>query len=391
MVRGQSRASWLAARWGLSATALCAFALCVVSLLALAIPAHAQFQPKRERQPDMAAMADRMNANTVILVTGNPGFIFSEFGNDLAAVLNNDDELRILPVVSQGAFQNVRDVRFLKGVDLGFTTTNFLGQYRRSGEIGDLSDKIVYIARISNDHIHVITRSNITSLEQLRGQKVNFNSKGSGSALSAEDIFRSLKINVEEVNLGPADAFEQLKNGQIAATILTSAAPASVVKPLKASDGYRLIPVPLAGSLIDDYIPVRLTSADYPDLIAPGDNVDTIAAASVLFAYNWPKGSDRYNRIDKFVKAFFAKFAEFQKPPRNPRWRETNLFATIRGWKRFDGAEEALADLRSQMLANQHQQGDRRQAPEQTGSIRALNEADRDQLFQDFLKWSASR
>jgi TRAP transporter TAXI family solute receptor len=337
-------------------------------------------------------MADRMNANTVILVTGNPGFIFSEFGNDLAAVLNNDDELRILPVTSQGAFQNVRDVRFLKGVDLGFTTTNFLGQYRRSAEIGDLSDKIVYIARISNDHIHVITRSNITSLEQLRGQKVNFNSKGSGSELSAQDIFRANKINVEEVNLGPADAFEQLKNGQIAATILTSAAPASALKPLKASDGYRLIPVPLAGSLIDDYIPVRLTSADYPDLIAPGDNIDTIAAASVLIAYNWPKGSDRYKRIDKFVKTFFAKFSEFQKPPRNPRWRETNLFATIRSWKRFDGAEEALTDLRAQMLASQRQQAaDRRQAPEQTGSIRTLNESDRNQLFEDFLKWSASK
>src|SRR6202008_224259 len=137
-------------------------------------------------------------------------------------------------VISQGAFQNIRDVRFLKGVDLGFTATNYLGQYRRSGEIGDLTDKIVYIARISNDHIHVLTRSNITSLEQLRGQTVNFNSKGSGSQLSAQDIFRALKINVEEVNLGPADAFEKLKNGEIAATILTSAAPASAIASLKA-------------------------------------------------------------------------------------------------------------------------------------------------------------
>jgi uncharacterized protein len=370
-----------------------AIALCVITLLSLAIPADAQFQPKRERSSGLNEVADRMNANTVILVTGNPGFIFSEFGNDLAAVLNNGDEMRILPVISQGALQNIRDVRFLKGVDLGFTATNFLGNYRRSGEIGELSDKIVYIARISNDHIHVVTRSNVTALDQLRGQKVNFNSKGSGTALSAQDIFRSLKIDVEEVNLGPADAFEKLKNGEIAATILSGAAPASAIVNLKASDGYHLIPVPLAGSLIDDYIPARLTSADYPNLIPAGGSVDTIAASSVLIAYNWPKNTDRYKRIDRFVKAFFAKFADFQKPPRNPKWRETNLFATIRGWKRFDGAEEALTDLRAQMLTGQRQQADAGQRPQQIGqaSVRTLTEAERNQLFQDFLKWSGSR
>src|SRR5262249_50252266 len=153
-------------------------------------------------------LADRMNANTVILMTGNPGFIYSEFGNDLAAVLNNGDELRVLPVISVGGVQNVRDVRFLKGVDIGFSATNYMSFVRRSGEIPDLTDKIVYIARIAYDPVHVVTRSDITSLEQLRGQKVNFSSKGSGTAMSGHDIFDGLKIPVEEVNLGPADAFD---------------------------------------------------------------------------------------------------------------------------------------------------------------------------------------
>jgi TRAP-type uncharacterized transport system substrate-binding protein len=387
MVKGLSSTGWHAANWRLGAIALCA-----LTLFGLAIPAHAQFQQKREKRADMNEIADRMNANTVILVTGNPGFIFSEFGNDLVAVLNSGDELRVLPVISQGAFQNVRDVRFLKGVDLGFTTTNILGQYRRSGEIGDLTDKLVYIARISNDHIHVLTRAPITSLEQLRGRKVNFNSKGSGSQLSAADMFRALKIDVEEVNLGPADAFEKLRNGEIAATILTSAAPASAIAPFKASDGYRLLSVPLTGPLIEDYIPAKLTSADYPNLIAPGERVETIAASSVLIAYNWPKSTDRYLRIDRFVKAFFAKFADFQKPPRNPRWRDANLFATIRGWKRFDGAEEALADLRAKMLASQRQQqADRSQSQPVGINTRTLSDGERNQLFEDSLKWSASR
>lgn len=366
-------------------------ALGALILLCVAIPTHAQFQPKRERSREMNEIADRMNANTVILVTGNPGFIFSELGNDLAAVLNDGDEMRILPVISQGAFQNVRDVRFLKGVDLGFTATNYLGVYRRTGEISDLSDKIVYIARISNDHVHVLTRSNITSLEQLSGLKVNFNSKGSGTQVSAQDIFRALKINVEELNLGPADAFEKLKNGEIAATILLSAAPASVISRLKADDGYHLLPVPFIGRLMDDYIPAPLTNAEYPNLIPSGVTVETIAASSVLIAYNWPKNTDRYRRIDKFVKAFFAKFAEFQKPPRNPIWRDMNLATTIPGWKRFEGAQEAVAGLREKVQAIRNQQAEPDQRREPIGTYGELTESERHRLFEEFLKWSASR
>src|SRR5262249_47321547 len=74
-----------------------------------------------------------------------------------------------------------------------------------------------------------------------------------------------------------------------------------------ASDGYRILPVPFIKTLQADYLPSALTHEDYPNLIAPGQTVDTIASGTVLFAYNWPKNTDRYRRIDKFVKAFFGK------------------------------------------------------------------------------------
>jgi uncharacterized protein len=369
-------------------------ALSALFLLGVAVlepAAQEQIQIARDTSAspnDLNGLADRMNANTLTIVTGNPGLVFAAFGNDLAAVLNDGNDLRILPVISQGSAQNVRDVRFLHGIDLGFTVTNILGNIRRSGEIGNLSDKIVYIAKISNDEIHVLTRSDITSMEQLRGRKVNFNAIGSGSELSAHDIFRALKIDVQEVNLLPADALEKLKNGEIAATIVTSGKPAADIASLKASDGYRFLPVPLVGALMDDYLPSKFTNADYPNLIPPGQSVETIAAAAVLIAYNWPKDTDRYRRIDKFVKALFARFAEFQKPPRHPKWRETNLFATIPGWKRFEGAEEMLTNYRDQVATGQRPQFG--QAVVDRSSGRPLTERDRNELFEGFLKWSAT-
>jgi TRAP-type uncharacterized transport system substrate-binding protein len=172
-----------------------------------------------------------MNANTLTVVTGSPSLAYAVFGYDLAAVLNNGDELRILPVISQGAFQNVRDVRYLYGVDIGFAQTNILGHYRRTGEIADVGDKIVYIAKICNEEVHVVTRSNITSLEQLQGRKVNFNTAGSGTQLSARDIFERFGVKVEEVNMRQNDGLEKLKSGEIAATVLTSGKPSEALAP----------------------------------------------------------------------------------------------------------------------------------------------------------------
>jgi uncharacterized protein len=100
-------------------------------------PAPRSIAPKGSNvgpRPDLRALTERMNANTLTLVTGNPRFIFTAYGNDLAAVLNDGDESRILPVTSQGAVQNVRDVRFLRGINLGFMISNVRGYCRRSGE-----------------------------------------------------------------------------------------------------------------------------------------------------------------------------------------------------------------------------------------------------------------
>ena len=54
----------------------------------------------------------------------------------------------------------------------------------------------------------------------------------------------------------------------------------------------------------------RSSSEDYPGLIEPGRRVETLAVGTVLIAYNWPKDSDHYQKIEKFVGAFFPRIAQ---------------------------------------------------------------------------------
>jgi uncharacterized protein len=349
-------------------------------------------------KPELGTIGERINSNTIAIVSGTTSATYLSIADDMAAVLDNGDEFRILPVIGKGGAQNIKDVRYLKGVDLGITQSAILNGYKKSNELGAIDDKIVYITKLFSEEMHVIVRadSGFSMVDQLAGRKVNFSDVGSGTQLASRDIFGKLGIEVQEVNMGQADGLEKLKAGEISATILIAGKPTASTERLRTSEGFRILPVPYRAPLHADYLPTTFTAGDYPGLIAPTQTIDTVAVDAVLIAFNWPKGTDRYRRVEKFVDTFFPKLAEFQKAPRHPKWKEANLAATVPGWTRFPGAEEWL---RKQRLPSQASQADQQQQREQFNRFLAVRSStkpgtateDREQLFKEFIQWNGSR
>jgi len=294
---------------------------------------------------------EQPNENTIGLISGSPNSddTYLQIAYDLADVLNDGDNLRILPIAGIGGPKNIRDVRYLRGVDIGLTQTNILNNFRRSNErMGQNDNKIVYITKLFTEEVHLVARTNVTSIEQLRGLAVNVDAKGSGTSYSMRDVFKALGIEVQEVSMSQAEAFEKVKTGELAATVLIAGKPVRSMTKLTPGDGLHFVPVPYPSQLIADYLPSKLTHDDYPEIIPTGQSVDTIAVNAVLIAYNWPKtNGDRYRRVQRFVEAFFPKIAEFAKPPRHSKWREVSLAAELPGWSRFDAAQ-AWLDSRAQ-------------------------------------------
>ncbi len=346
--------------------------------------------------PVQVQQAWQINQNTITIVSGNPNATYLSIAYDLSAVLDNGNEFRILPVIGKGGGQNIRDVRYLKGVDLGITQSNLLGYFRRTNEIGNIDNQIVYIAKLFNEELHFITRaeSGVTSLDQLGGKKVNFSDIGSGTQLSTRDIFEKIGVKPIEVNMSQADAFEAMKRGEISASILIAGKPTGSTRTLKAADGFRILPVAYSKPLQNDYLPTTFTHEDYPNLIEAGTSVDSVAVGAVLIAYNWPKGTDRYQRTVKFVEQFFPRLAEFQKAPRHPKWKEANLAATLPGWKRFDAAEEWLQKNLPKVAESERAEFNTfLAAAKRDAAARptAFAADDREQLFQAFLQWKQAR
>jgi TRAP transporter TAXI family solute receptor len=271
--------------------------------------------------------AEQQNLNTVSIISGSPGSdaTYLQAAYDLAAVLNDGENLRVLPVVGIGGPQNIRDVRALKGIDVGLTQTSILNSFRRSNAVLGVpdDDKIAIVSKLFNLEAHLVVKagSGITSIEQLRGQKVNLDEVGSGTNSSMRDVLQRLDVKVEEVNMVQSQALLKLKDGEIAATVLVAGKPADSMSRLTRADGLAFLPIPYSAALTSDFLPAELTHEDYPDMIAEGQSVKTVADSAVLIAYNWQKNTERYHRVEMFVNAFFSKIAEFQKSPHHPKWR----------------------------------------------------------------------
>src|SRR5262245_33669340 len=114
---------------------------------------------------------EQPNLNTIGLISGSPNSddTYLQMANDLSQVLNDGDNLRILPIVGIGGPRNIRDVRYVKGIDIGLTQASILNNFRRSNErMGQTENKIVYIARLFNEEVHLLAGPSITSIEQDR-------------------------------------------------------------------------------------------------------------------------------------------------------------------------------------------------------------------------------
>lgn len=339
------------------------------------------------------------NKNTVGIISGNPlsAPTYLQMAYDLSVVLNEGDDLRIVPVVGIGGAQNIRDVQSLRGIDVGFTQSNVLNTFRRNNkeQVGDAAARsLVYIAKLFTEEVHVVAGSDISSIAQLAGKKVNLGEIGSGTQFTMRDIFKALGISIEEVNVPQTDALEMVRRGEIAATILVSGKSVPTIANLKRTAGFRMLPIAYAPALQEDYLPAELSADDYPDLIEPGKTVETVAVSAVLIAYNWEEGSDRYRRVKKFAEALLDKIDEFQKPPRHPKWREVNLASTLPGWERFEPMTEMLANRPATFEVKPTKGEEPVPASDDTAEPIPADKsipADEEELFRKFKEWLKSR
>jgi TRAP-type uncharacterized transport system substrate-binding protein len=335
---------------------------------------------------------DRVNEGTVTVITAPAGGATSVFASDMARVLDDDATIRVLPVLGKGPVRNVVDVLYLKSIDMGVVTTDVPEFYKLQYRIADVTSKLKYIAKLYHNEVHVIARASIQSIFDLEGKKI----------VAPTDVgYYAAKVIFSRLNIKPASIDNQTDDARSIQKIVDGEADAYIVSTgkvfplarnlIKNEDrALHLVPIPYDRRLQDLYLPTTLSSEEYPNLLSPGQTINTIAASQLLVTYDWPENSERYARVARFVDAFFSKIDEFQKPPRHPKWSESSIVAAIPGWQRFKASEDWLAAHNLTPPTTRSVDADRMKFERFLLDKRIPDASDpekREALFRRFLEW----
>jgi TRAP transporter TAXI family solute receptor len=325
-----------------------------------------------------------LNANTVTLLTGTIGGTYVQFGADLASVLDDDGNLRVLPITGRGSVQSVADVLFLKGVDLGIVRADTLDYLEKKGFAKDIKKQFTYVTKLYNEEMQVIAPKTIKNLNDLEGKTVSVDLPNGGTFVTALTVFERLGIKASFVYIEQRIAMEKLKKGELDAVIVVGGKPYVSVTTFNNDGRFHLATVDYSKPLQSDYLPATLTSEDYPNLIPKGETVETIAVPAVLAAYNWPPNTERHRKLALFVDAFFTKFAALQNPPFHPKWKEVSLPAPLSGWNRLPLAQQWLDKHGIEPAKLKRFEAFLQENP---AAANIQSEADKEALFQQFQAW----
>jgi uncharacterized protein len=339
------------------------------------------------------------NAGTVtIMTTRNLGAPFMQAALDLSNLLDAGErfeEMRVVPVIARGKVQNLWDILYLRGIDMGFVQTDVLEYLKNDPEIGPIKQRIRYITVMYPEEVHIIASKDVESLEDLAGRKVSINANGTGSAVVGTLLMERLGIDAELVHEDTRRAVEKIKLGELAAHFNVLGKPTQVVSNIESEGKLHLLAVPYTSEMQDIYLPSYLTSEDYPNLIPPGESVPTLAVGNVLATFNWNEKTERGHKVKRFVEAFFSRFEELLEPGYSPKWKEVNLRATVPGWQRLKAAQDWLdANASRSQVASEVDELRTQFASflAETGSVDAADSDEAfERLFERFVEWRSKQ
>ncbi len=334
------------------------------------------------KKSDNGGLPDRdtLNAGTITVITAPVGGAFAAMGSDMVRVLDDGDNLRVLPVIGKGSVQNLIDIMLLKNIDMGFVVSDAIDFVKTEYNVPNLEDRVRYVVKLFNNDLHIVARRDVKSVRDLQGKRVL--SERNLGYFSVRNVFRRLNITADiDSSTDDVAGLQKMLNGEADAWIVSAGKVAPIVGNIKNDSGdFHLVPIPYEPALQDIYLPSSFTNAEYPNLVAPGDIVPTLAASTLLVVYNWPEESERYARVVRFVDALFGKIDQLQQPGRHPKWHEISLGAKVPGLQRFKAADEWLTRRWFEQFVH-----------EKNPTVDPESSDQKTLLFRQFKDWLASR
>lgn len=296
---------------------------------------------------------ERVSRGTVTIITDglaqSSGFVTS-LASELAAAVDQEGSVRLLPIMGYGAEQNVRDMLYLRGIDLGILNSDVLPFLAIEGKLPDAKRRLRLVARLFDKRVFVLARADVADLAALAG-KIVLAAGGDGEArITARTLFHLSGIDMT-LRQQDADAgIAAVAAGEAAAIVLLARDATWLREHVPRDRGLRLLPLPFGQALAVAYEPARVEASELPGL-APAEGTATIKLASVLATFDWRDSHSRYGPVGHLIGALFSMVGSVRRSGTTGIWSEILPDADVPGWQRYAPALEMAKALPAAQIA----------------------------------------
>src|ERR1700686_1933083 len=132
--------------------------LAVLAPVILALqPANVDAQTKSvrppQRPPAPTTEKDKMNAWTVGLAGGLLEGAPIRLAAEIARVVDDGPNMRVIPIVTRGATENLNSLLYLRGVDMAIINSDALEEYKI--QVPEIQSRVTYLLNLFPSELHI--------------------------------------------------------------------------------------------------------------------------------------------------------------------------------------------------------------------------------------------
>jgi uncharacterized protein len=257
-----------------------------------------------------------VKAAPVGIASGQPSGTNYPMAADIARVCSTPSS-PITNIVSDGSLDNLAKVYDDKNVQYGIVQTDAL-MYQQ-GVDPKMMDRIQMVFPFFSSEIHLVVRSNsnINSLQDLVGKRVDEDVQGSGSWVSVQVIKQLTGLNWSAVNMQQAQGLAALQAGQIDALFVNAGRPVGMLSQVQS--GLKLVSI--SNPKLDAfglYTKSVIPSGSYP---FQAQSVTTYKTGNVLVTYAF---KNQYQQeIGSLVSCVMRNLPQLQETG-HPKWKNVD-------------------------------------------------------------------
>jgi hypothetical protein len=259
--------------------------------------------------------------------------------NELAERLRQIGRMRVLPIAGHGGAENVRDLLYLKGVDLAILNSDVLAYLDQARQYPDARRRLRYVTHLLDQKVYLLARKEFSTIEDLRGRRVFVPSRSSGSYTTAIALFGLLKIEVMLQWPGPDAVLGDAGFPDFDAALLLNSELARLRVGAQMREGFRLLPITLTRTLQQAYLPAVIEANEALGFALTERKLDTVAVSTLLTVFDWNASHGRFHNVKNFIAAFFKALPELRRQGSASVWQQLNINASPPGWTRHVAAD----------------------------------------------------